>query len=392
MGRPPLPVGTCGNITTRTIAPGVVQASTWVRDTDGKRRRVERRGKTKTAATNALKAALVDRTPPPDPQSITPETRVRDLGKRWLDSRAADERVRKQSVEAYETILAGLVYPAIGGLQLREIATSRIQDLYDTLGSSKATRAATPLRMMFDVAVRCDIWPANPARQAKPPAKGHVQGRVLTPAEMLDLRQKIGRWASGDLSDSRRSYKVLGAARRALPDVFDLAVATGCRPSEILAFRFDDADLSATPAKLTVTGTLIRLRSVGTTRQAFTKTDAGHRELTLPAFGERVVRDRFKTRRLGVLDNLIFPSDDDHYLPVAALQREWRHLREAAGYPDVEFRAIRRSVATLIANGAGIDAAAAQLGHAGTAVTEKHYVEHRAAVAPDLTSLLQALA
>ncbi|MFT3661959.1 MAG: tyrosine-type recombinase/integrase [Gordonia sp. (in: high G+C Gram-positive bacteria)] len=389
MGRPPLAVGTYGNIATTTLPNGFVRASTWVRDSDGRRRRVERRAKTKAAAIAALKAAMVDRKPPPDPGAITPETRVKALGEHWLKQVAATKR--PQTKQTYEANLKKLVYPTLGGLQLRELSASRVQGLYDKLGK-RAPNAATPLRMMLDVAVRCDALPANPARQAAPAPRSQDQGVILTAAQLLDLRKKITVWADGELSDERGKTKRRGAGRRAMPDFFDLAVATGARTAELLAVRWEDIDLSADPPTLTVTGILVQVSGKGTIRQPFTKSDAGHRQLALPPFAAVALRDRRTRRRLGVIDDAVFPADDGGYMSSSTMQGEWLYFRRAAGYPDAELRSLRRSVATLIADNAGIDAAAAQLGHADTGVTSRHYVSPRAAVAPDLTTVLQALA
>ncbi|MFT3662457.1 MAG: tyrosine-type recombinase/integrase [Gordonia sp. (in: high G+C Gram-positive bacteria)] len=390
MGRPPLPVGTYGNINTRRLPDGRVIAQTWVRDTDGRRRRVERRAKTKTAAIHTLKEALVDRRPPSGVAEIAPTTRVEVLAEHWLRIRAGDG-VRRQTLDHYEDRLGRLVYPYIGHLQLREVSTSRIQAMYDDLGAAKAAAAASPLRQVLDVAVRCDVYPANPARQARPPGRVRAQGVVLTAAQLIEIRASLSAWAAGDLHDSR-GPSTPGITRRAIPDFFDLAVATGARPSELLAFRYDDLDLDADPPTITVTGTLVALKGTGTVRQPFAKSESGHRVLALPRFAEQVIRDRLRTRRPGVVDDVIFPGASGGYMPASSVRTEWRHWRTAAGHPGLEIRAIRRSIATLIAAAEGSDAAAAQLGHADTAVTETYYIAKTAAVAPDLTALLQTLA
>lgn len=54
-----------------------------------------------------------------------------------------------------------------------------------------------------------------------------------------------------------------------------------------------------------------------------------------------------------------------------------------------EFRTMRRTVTTLIDRTSGDTDAAAQLGHAATAVTRRYYIAARAASAPDLTEILE---
>jgi integrase len=60
MARPPLPIGTYGNIAVKAV-PGGIRASTRFRDHDGVTRKVERFGPTEAAAKNRLREDLRDR-------------------------------------------------------------------------------------------------------------------------------------------------------------------------------------------------------------------------------------------------------------------------------------------------------------------------------------------
>lgn len=65
--------------------------------------------------------------------------------------------------------------------------------------------------------------------------------------------------------------------------------------------------------------------------------------------------------------------------------------REGSGYEWVTPHVFRKTVATIIDREYSSKDAAAQLGHSGSAITEKHYIE-KAAVAPDLTKALEKFA
>ena len=57
VGRPPLPVGIHGNVSTRQIRTKCFEAQCYVRDADGRRREVARRGASRSEAkTNLIKA------------------------------------------------------------------------------------------------------------------------------------------------------------------------------------------------------------------------------------------------------------------------------------------------------------------------------------------------
>ena len=83
MGRPPLPVGTHGQIRCYQTANGW-RAVTDFRDFDGKTRRVERNGSSQAAAKRKLKEGLRDRATPSGGDGLTPDSRFRKAADLWL--------------------------------------------------------------------------------------------------------------------------------------------------------------------------------------------------------------------------------------------------------------------------------------------------------------------
>ena len=91
--------------------------------------------------------------------------------------------------------------------------------------------------------------------------------------------------------------------------------------------------------------------------------------------------------------DLVFPSSTGTLREVNNVERQWRDARSSEylrGFSWVIWHTFRRTVATLIDRATGTEDAAAVLGHSGTAVTARHYVQ-RAAVAPDVSAALNAL-
>ena len=114
-----------------------------------------------------------------------------------------------------------------------------------------------------------------------------------------------------------------------------------------------------------------------------TKTEAGRRVLTLPDFAVSMLR----RRRLSVGSDLVFPNRNGDPMEPANFRRTWREAR-GEKWAEVEPRAFRRAVATLITREKDSMAAAAQLGHrGGDSVTWKHYIE-RETLAPDSSATL----
>jgi len=91
-GRPPLGLGTYGEIRTYRRGSGTYQARTLYRDFDGVTRDVSRNGRSKDAATRALKDYLRDRVQESGGgQDITPSSTVETLAEAWWSEFAGQD-------------------------------------------------------------------------------------------------------------------------------------------------------------------------------------------------------------------------------------------------------------------------------------------------------------
>lgn len=130
-----------------------------------------------------------------------------------------------------------------------------------------------------------------------------------------------------------------------------LALLTGMRATEIVERIVNDIDDNGRVLRITVS-----------------KTVAGERELEIPS----VLRIRFaelsKKRSPG---DLIFPGLTRH-----GLYRHVKRLCRKAGVPEVSPHDLRRSFASLSSrSGTATEQVARTLGHAGTDVTRRHYLD-----------------
>ncbi|WAH96168.1 hypothetical protein OW521_17325 [Arthrobacter sp. MMS18-M83] len=85
---------------------------------------------------------------------------------------------------------------------------------------------------------------------------------------------------------------------------------------------------------------------------------------------------------------MLFPSSTGTVRSPHNFRRQWRDARAGSPYEWVTPHVFRKSVATLIDQEYSSKHAAAQLGHSGTAITEKHYIA-KATESPDLTAALE---
>src|SRR6266545_22991 len=385
MARPPLPVGTWGNIRTEKLGPNRYCARARFRDYDGKTRDVEATGTTGPAAVRALKEKLRDRTAPNDDE-ITRETHISLLANLWIEEITAEERVTPQTINRYESVVRTAVMPALGNLRIREASVGRLDKFLREVAKdypAAAKVAKVVLGQMFAFAVRRGALTTNPVRDT---------GRLRTPrrtvvaldiGQLEAVRTAIRKWQQP--TPGKSGPKPTGD----LADIVDLMLATGARIGEVLALRWGDVDLAAEHPTVTVCGTIVFVKGKGFFRQEWTKSDAGFRTIVLPRFAVAMLMDR----KLPAADNpldAIFASRRGTWLSPHNVRRQWRQARAATGLEWVTPHTFRKTVATLINKEADTDRAAAQLGHGSKEVTKKHYIE-TPALAPDSSDILEQL-
>jgi hypothetical protein len=145
---PPTPVGSFGAVTHTQRPDGTWSARTYIRDTDGNRRLVERRGRSRAAEDRALKTALTDRMPPTQ-GTITANTRVRELAERWLanvQQEVVDGTKSPNTARLYRHYLDRHILPGIGALRLSEATVPRLDAFITAVRKRSGTAAAKACR------------------------------------------------------------------------------------------------------------------------------------------------------------------------------------------------------------------------------------------------------
>lgn len=384
MPRPPLPVGTWGAVRVEP-APAGFRARARFRDYDGKTRDVERTGRTKGAARNALTEALAERSAPAA-EEITADTRIEELAALWSEEIRAAGRA-DATRRRYRETLDNYVLPALGSLRIREVTVSRVDRFLKTttekVGGPTAKLCRSVLSGMMGMAVRHDAAEANPLRDVAPITIAKPEPRALTADEVRTVREAVHKYQN---APRRGRY----ASQDLLPLV-DLLLATGARIGELLAARWSEVDLEA--GRLTLSGTIVWTdeKPAKLIRQDHPKTSTSRRTLTLPSFAVDSLMAHRVTVTAGNKLDLVFPSANGTPRDAASFRKQLGKALKPAGLDWVTPHSFRRTVATVIARASDLEDAAAQLGHTGTAITARHYVEQDAA-APDLTAILDALA
>lgn len=155
MARPPLGLGTYGTVKTWQDASGWV-ARAQFRDQDGVVRQVKRRGKSKSAAERALRAAFVERQAPVSRSAVTPDTKLMKVAELWLADveRAVDAGQRSPgTLDTYRSIYRRHVRPALGELRVREVTTPVVDRALTTI-KQRSVSAARTAKIVISGAMR----------------------------------------------------------------------------------------------------------------------------------------------------------------------------------------------------------------------------------------------
>lgn len=375
--------GEHGRITEWSSA-GRYFAATYVRDSDGKRRRVERSSSKSTEdARRILQRHLQGRRAPLSGQAVTDRTTLAELFDVWIEAKSVVDGVSQQTVSQYRAVWELHGADQLGALRISELPTSHANARLQAMG---ATTQAKRLRMilsgMYSLAVRYDVLTVNPIREARTVKTTRKATRAATPAEFERVRTAVRVYVQRQGAGPRPG--------RLLPAFVDLLAATGARPNELLALRWSDVDLLAAPPTATITGTLIdhgRIAGKPLHRQEVRKGNAAPHTVVLPDFGVDALASLVGESGM---QGPVFANRNGGWMSLANMRRALR-----AALPEdlawVTPHSFRRTVATVVRDALGAELAQQQLSHAKLATTETHYLQ-RHTRGPDVRAVLDKFA
>lgn len=314
------------------------RARTRHRFDDGKLRQVERFSTSHGAAEAALKQALVG-IKATAASGTRRETRLRDLGERFLESKAGRA---PRTIETYEHSVRKVIVPRIGDLSVVEATADRLQQFLDLVaaenGPGEAKKARAVLSGMMGLAARSDAITTNPVRELAP-IEAKAKGATAVPLDVLPA--VLGALRGDEL-----------AQQQDIVDLVEFIAGTGVRISEALGVDWTDIDTDA-----------------GTATIRKSKTEAGERRITLPAGLVDMLKSR--ARRT----DAVFPTPLGKRRDRRNTAGQWQDARERLGIPAYTFHSFRKTVATAL-DQAGLSARdiAEYLGHENPSLTMNTYM------------------
>ncbi len=365
MPRPPLPLGSYGDIRVTEKSEKHFVAKARYRDYDGKLRLVERKGATARQAENNLKSAFTERLTPQDPTRLNRQSRIVTLADTWWEFIQGKD-LALRTYDRYREVLDGCILPRLGAVRLSEasigVLDSKLREIAAVHGPSNGKHAHTVLKQMFALAAQRDALTTNPMLYVGNVIVPQNETRALTDDEVPRLRECL----SGDVLD-----------------VFDLLFGTGTRISEALGLRWGDVELDPR-ARVTIAGAAKRVKGRGMIWEPRPKSLGSMHRLYVPSFTADMLRRRPH------LSEWVFPSYTGTLWDPSNFRTRLRGQLEGTGFEWVHPHTIRATVGTLLAHTDSLKAASAQLGHASEEITLRHYVM-KLQDAPDASQALEVL-
>ncbi|MEO3889111.1 site-specific integrase [Nonomuraea sp. B5E05] len=338
---------------------------------DGKRQRLKRKAKTKTAVKDKLiKAVKALESGVTASETYTVRDAVNDWLSKGLKGRS-ENTVTKQRILAETHVI-----PRLGKMKLQQLRADHVDEWLDTLSGDLATRTLRDVHSVLKRAIR--------QAQARDLVLRNVAELVTTPTG------KDGR-PSKALTRHQADAMLQAAASFELHAYVVLSLTTGVRTEEARALRWDHvvAWIPSLKAWQPVTEAgfkhkrfaiyVWRADRVG----GDTKTRKSRRTLELPKLAAEALRhhharqaaQKLKVGGLWQDHNLVFCTSVGTPLDAANVRRAFRQITKNAGIgTDWTPRELRHSFVSIMSDqGVPIETIADLVGHAGTSVTEAVY-------------------
>lgn len=314
---------------------------------------------TQDAAEDHLRKVARDRRDgKPEPTRMTVDQLVADYIER------AANRVSDRTVHTYKHRARTMIAPSIGKKKLAALTPLDVQRWIDELGRAgfrpSTIHAATAvLNGALREAAMLGITDRHLGQGVRRPTIGRPEGNVWNDEQARAVLAAV------------RDDPLYGA-------LYHLALATGMRPGELRAVKWDDLDLDA--ATVLVRRTVTKNPDGGEMIANRTKSKVP-RVIALPnAVVERLRwhRTRQTERRLASdawqPHNVVFDRGDGHWMYSVQWQRFHRKMCAAVGVPCIRHHDLRHSAATLMMErGIHPKVVADVLGHSEISMTMDRY-------------------
>ena len=282
---------------------------------------------------------------------------------RWLKD-YAETNTTARTVQGYTGVIHRYLTPSLGQVQIARLTPHQIQELYgDLLDRGLSARTVLHchriLKESLSHAVRWRMLLWNPCDSVTPPRPRQKEMVALDAGQV-------------------RSF-LSSSAASPCAGVFELALLTGMRRSELLGLRWPEVDLEE--QRLSVTNGLQRISGIGLIDTS-PKTARSRRLLSL---SPRTVGALRRTRALQLEQRMavgpaweqtdyVFTGPEGRPIDPDAVSKEFARASRAAGLKGVRLHDLRHTHASLmLKQGVHPKVVSERLGHASITITLDTY-------------------
>ena len=352
-------------------------------------------GRTRAAAREALEETLAEEARGSAP--LDKKCRLRDLAEEMFVRKRTmlvAGQLADGSLRNYESHWRLYIEPALGDVPVSWLTVRRVDQYLSKLRETKSPALVRGVRavlsLIFNEGIRLDLLDDNPVERVD-----DIRGDGPTVVKVLPIEDAVWIWyqlktlaATPAEAVNNRRYKVM-MCDPMVPDLWLWMLGTGHRISQALAVRWRWIDLDAETARVGANVTRVRGKGLVVKENASGKSQVV--EIGLP---EQVLAMLHARRELANYDpmGLVFPDLRGGLLdPSNVSSKKLRPALVAIGRPEVSSHWCRRTLATEMDKaGMSLTAIAAQLTHADTRTTERHYVSKRV-VNPAMRDAINAM-
>ena len=276
----------------------------------------------------------------------------------WLESKKSD--LKQNTWSQYDQTLKTYVIPYLGHIKITDLRADHFQSLYNDLlaqdvGPYTVRKTHNVIHGALSYAKKTKLLQNNPASNIIIPTE---------PKSELTI-----------LNESQVSQLLIAARGKRLEALYNLAVTTGMRQSEILGLKWTDLDWIN--HSLRIERQLVRPNG---TKVEFSppKTKFGKRTISLGDKSIDVLRNHYNLQQQErtvqgerwVENGLIFTTSLGTPIHARNLLRYFKNLLDEAGLPEIRFHDLRHTAASIMLNhGVPVIVVSRRLGHARPSIT-----------------------